>query len=97
MRYASPDVGCGGTEGALHVAVENGRQSSFVPFRPIGHDRPRGQLGRDERLVHPVSGERIDEARSVSDEQDAAARRRRPEDAHGQPMAAHVHELGRVD
>ena len=52
---------------------------------------------RDERLVDPVARERIDEAGRVADEQRAAARRRRAELAHRQPVAAHVGHERRVD
>src|SRR4051794_35162426 len=39
-----------------------------------GEDRLRRELAADERLVHPVAGQRVDEPRRVPDEHDVVAR-----------------------
>ena len=79
------------------VAVERGGERGLVLVRPTRGDRVGREPRRHERLVHPVAGERIDEAGCVADEEDAIACSRCPRRAHREPVAANVGELRRVD
>ena len=56
-------------------------------------DEPRGE----ERLVHPVAGERVDEPGRVADHGGAAAREPRAGHSHRQPVAARLLRRVRID
>ena len=81
----------GGGE-AADLCVEGG----FVVRRAPGDDRLGGEPGGDERLVDPVTRERVDEPGRVADEQHGAARgARRPADR--QPAALQIDQPRIVD
>ena len=71
---------------SIERAGERGSYCSGRPATMASDGEPRG----DERLVHAVSRQRIDEPGRVSDEEHSAAGRGRAELAHRQPMPAHV-------
>src|SRR5262245_4413994 len=79
------------------MPVECGCEALLVVVRPALDDRVRGESSRDERLVHAVARERVDEAGGVADEEDPAPRRRGAELAHRQAMAPDLREERRVD
>ena len=56
-----------------------------------------GQPPADERLVHPVSGERVDESGCVADEQDAPFDRPPRRAAHREPVSPQGAHFGLVD
>jgi hypothetical protein len=74
------------------VPVESGRERSFVAFGGPGEDGIGSESRRDEGLVHPVAGERVDEPRRVADQQDPTVRSPSAEPAHGQSVSAHIQE-----
>ena len=85
-------------EGALRrprgrgVPVERLRERVGVALQIAGDDRVGGEARRDERLVHAVAGQGVDEAGRVADEEDATLRRGRPEAPHREAMPAYVRQ-----
>ena len=57
------------------MSIERAGERGLVLLRVSGHDRVGGEPRGDERLVHAVSGKRIDEPRRVSDEEHSASSR----------------------
>src|SRR5437763_6017894 len=57
----------------------------------------RGEPGADERLVHPVARERVDESGRVADEQRPTLRRRSARTPKRQPVPAQALDLRLVD
>ena len=79
-------------EGALcrprrgSVPVERRRQRRRVALEVAGDDRIRGEPGGDERLVHAVAGQRVDEPCRVADEERPPAAGGSAEPPHRQAM-----------
>ena len=79
------------------MPVERAGERGGVCLEVSGEDRVRGEPRRDERLVHPVAGERVDEPGGVADEQHTTGPGRRPEATHREPVATHLGQRIRVD
>ena len=77
------------------MSIECSCERLLVVLRTPGDDGVGGEPCGDERLVHAVSGERIDEPRRVPDEEHSASSRGRAELAHRQTVAAYVGDRGR--
>ena len=79
------------------MPVERGRQPPGVRIEVAVEYRLGGERRGDERLVHPVPRERVDEPGRVSDEQDAPSRGNGAGASHRQPVAAKVADSAHLE
>src|SRR5262249_19674761 len=89
--------------GGRSAGPERGREALLVRLERRGAAREDverrlgGEARAQEALVHAVTGERVDEACGVADEERVASRERRPGAAERQAVAAQALDPGVVD
>ncbi len=90
-RFSFQDARCSGASSASNArpygSSDEARPASRSPIAAAASS------SRDEALVHPVTGNRIDQPGRVTDEQGAFAGDARAGATEGQPVSSHILEL----